>query len=395
MITTHTEQTNYNATRNKNKSNKHNAVAKEVNAQFYKNESHYVTVKERLEESLKTNWDKERCKFAVSNFKSRHPDIVNWNDIDLCESRSAKLSDILIDTTLQRLLNVKHFTDILSNFDQIRVMPIQVYVSKDKPNCFICWDGQHTVVTLYAVAVLALDLNPEDIEIPVVVYKSSLKSEMRSNFIKLNGDSKLPIDAIDEYQQTIFGVRTDNAKYPGWILNEKKQTYLEKADMFATNEKFDNADQPGALSNLSEFLDNSFDLDITEAFCKYFKAVCNSKRPVGSKETWMLYMYFNLCKRQKIALTDEYIQEVADSLNVAFEGEFDSEKLYDAAKLSWQNFYRNKISTDGTIRGISYDKKKDTLTFLIPQIKKYIKSGIVPDTFARYNKWPVAQDDLF
>jgi hypothetical protein len=106
-------------------------------------------------------------------------------------------------------------------------------------------------------------------------------------------------------------------------------------------------------------------------------------------------MYFDLCKRQKIALTDEYIQQVADSLNAAFDGEFDCNKLYDKAKSSWQNFYREHISVYNTLQGISYDKKKDTLTFLIPQIEKYIKGGIVPNTFARYNKWKVPETDLF
>jgi flagellar biosynthesis component FlhA len=33
----------------------------------------------------------------------------------------------------------------------------------------------------------ALNLDPDDVEVPIVIYDSSLKSEMRSNFIKLNG----------------------------------------------------------------------------------------------------------------------------------------------------------------------------------------------------------------
>ena len=395
MITTHTtEQNTYKTTRKKN-TDPHE-IAKKINAQFYRNESHYVTIKESFTESKKTSWDEQRIKLAIDNFISKYTEVSKWSDLRLCRAQKTKLSRILIDTTLQRLLNMRHLTDnILLNFVPIRVQPIQVYVSKDKPDHYICWDGMHTVVALYIIAVLALNLDPDDVEIPIVIYDSSLKSEMRSNFIKLNGDSKLPIDAIDFYQQTIFGVRTDNALFPEWIINEKKQRYLEEANMFATHEKFGNVDQPGALSNLSEFLDTNFDLDITEAFCKYFKAACGSKRHVDSKETWMLYMYFDLCKRQKIALTDEYIQQVADSLNAAFDGEFDCNKLYDKAKLSWQNFYREHISVYNTLQGISYDKKKDTLTFLIPQIEKYIKGGIVPNTFARYNKWKVPETDLF
>ena len=214
MITIHTtEQNTYKTTRKKN-TDPHE-IAKKINAQFYRNESHYVTIKERFTESKKTSWDEQRIKLAIDNFISKYTEVSKWSDLRLCRAQKTKLSRILIDTTLQRLLNMRHLTDnILLNFVPIRVQPIQVYVSKDKPDHYICWDGMHTVVALYIIAVLALNLDPDDVEIPIVIYDSSLKSEMRSNFIKLNGDSKLPIDAIDFYQQTIFGVRTDNALFP-------------------------------------------------------------------------------------------------------------------------------------------------------------------------------------
>jgi hypothetical protein len=359
-----------------------------VNQQFYKSKSQYVSIPQRVKQTIgNSSYHQAVIDDSVDEFKRRNPNIKAWSDLVLCSAQSTTLDKIVIDITLQRMLMIFHATNIMDHFQQLRVMPISVYEDPLAPGQYVCWDGQHTAVVLYLIAkVLKEDLSK--CEIPIVVYKSKLKSEMRQNFMVLNGTGKVPLDQIDKYHQMIFGVRTDGTKIPSWVLAEQKQQALEGAKMFATHTKFSDVAEPGALTRLDELMDPRYDLEITEQFCKYFVAVCKSSRPVQPKECWLMYEFFRQCQIEDIKVDSAYIKGVADSLKLAFGGDFDSLELWNQAKTAYRDYYER---VNGYALGIRYPEVPVGLTFLIAQIGKYF-GGKMPKG---PRHWPVQSSFLF
>ena len=367
--------------------------ADKINRQFYKSKSHYVSLEKRLLDAVSNDkYRKYTILASIEEFQNRNSQIQSWGDFNLCRSEKTTLDKILIDVTLQRMLDINHVCGITDKFQSLRVMPISVYEDPLAPGKYVCWDGQHTAIVLYLIAALVLKLDISKCEVPIVIYQSNLKAEMRQNFIELNGPAKLPLEDIDKYHQMVFGVRTDGSSNPLWVLTEQKQQALENAGIFATNTKFNDTDQPGALSRLKELMDiNNYDLSITQNFCKYFVKVCDSCRPVQPKEVWMLYEYFKLCKTEGIEINDDYITGLANSLKFD-NNDFNSIKLATRAKISYQNWWiANNMSIDNSLRGINYPEYRLGLTFLIKQIAKNFK-GNVP---VGNPLWIVPEQDLF
>jgi hypothetical protein len=367
--------------------------ADSINQQFYKSKSQYVDLASRLTNTIGNDtFRKSLVDSSIEEFTNRNPKLKTWSAFKFCRSEKTTLDKIVIDITLQRMLDLFHATGIMDKFQQIRVMPISVYEDPLAPGKYVCWDGQHTAIVLYLIAVHTLGLDISKCEVPIVIYESSQKSEMRENFMELNGDAKKPLDLIDYFHQMVFGVRTDNSTNPTWTLVEEKQKALESAKMFATHIKFGNGDQPGALSRLDELMDvKNYNLSITQQFCKYFVAVCKSSRPVQPKECWMLYEYFKLCQTEGIEVNDAYIRGVANSLKTAFNGDFNSIALASKAKASYQGWWINTgKSINGTLQGITYPEYRLGITFLIKQIAKNFK-GTVP---TGNPLWPVPAQDL-
>jgi hypothetical protein len=366
--------------------------ADKVNGQFHKSQSHYVNLAQRLRESInEESWKEMTLANSVEVFKQNNPNKKTWEDFTFCQSVSTTLDKIDIDITLQRLLDLIHGCNIIDHFSQVQVMPICVYEDANRPGRYICWDGQHTAIVLYVIATKVLGLDYSKCQVPIVIYASHQKSEMRECFINLNGEWKKPLDNIDKVHQKIFGVRTDGSKNPEWLLINDKQKAIEGSKMFLTHTKFGDTDQPGAYTRLDELLDPQYDLSITQYFAKYFFSVCNSSRPVQPKESWMLYEYFRYCRIAKIEVTDLYIAGVAKSLRKPFNDDFDASALYDQAKLSYQEWFRlNKPNPDGTIWGITYPEQKIGLTYLVKQIAKNF-DGSIPKI---HPLWPVPDEDL-
>jgi len=377
-----------------NSSSNIQTYADKVNQQFYKHQSHYVTLKQRLRDVIANEtYLQSVLDDSVEDFKERNPQYTTWTDITLCSAQKTTLDKIAIDTTLQRLLAFYWAMNILDSFWEIQVEPIRVYKDPACPDKYVCWDGQHTAIVLFIIANMVFGEDISQCEVPIVIYPSSQKDEMRRVFMAANGDGKRALDAIDKYQQMVFGVRTDGSTIPSWVVAEQKQQWLESAKMFATHEKFNDTEKPGAYARMNELMDTkNFKPIITKYFTQYFTAVCRSSRPVQPKESWMLYEYFNLCEiDSNIEVTDKYIRDVAKALRVVGHGDFDSIDLASRARSSWQNHYRRKLSWEGTLRGIQYPEKRLGLTFLIEQIRK---AGVdVPNIFE--SMWPVPVEDLF
>lgn len=368
------------------------SYAETVNKQFYKSKSQYVSLDKRLTETIaNNNYRKSVIGASVDEFIVRNPQFSKWEDFTFCRCEKTTLDKIVIDITLQRMLNIMHACGILDKFQQIRVMPISVYEDPLAPGKFVCWDGQHTAIVLLLIAAYSLKLDLSKCEVPIVVYASSQKAEMRENFMELNGDAKLPLDLIDYFHQMVFGVRTDGSNNALWKLVEEKQQALEQAGIFATHKKFGDTDMPGALSRLDELMDTkNYDVSITQHFCKYFSKICSANRPVQPKEVWMLYEYFRLCQQEGIAVNDAYIAGVATSLQLDH-GDFNAIALADKAKASYQQWWLdNNISIDGSLRGITYPEYRMVMTFFIKQVAKGFK-GNVP---VGNPLWPVPAVDL-
>lgn len=367
--------------------------ASQVNSRFHKSQSQYVDIATRLAEAIKhAGWRAGTVAEAAKEFSIRNKGIQSKKNIKLCSAQKTTMDKIVIDVTLQRELSIQHLVSILTKFKQILVMPICVYEDPMAPGKYVCWDGQHTIVMLYIIYAQILGEDISTVEVPIVIYPSTMKSEMRECFIMLNGDAKQPLDPIDIFYQKIYGVRTDGSTNADWLLNEEKQQALENSDMFATNAKFGDEKQPGALTVLTELVNDEYDLEVTQAFCKYFKQVCDSNRPVRPKESWMMYMYFDMCMSAGIIVNDAYIKSVAKSLQVVDNGDFNSDLLYMSGRESYQRwFLHNKPNPDGTLWGITYPEKRLGMTFLIAQIAK---SGIKVPSYHQA-LWVVPAKDLY
>jgi hypothetical protein len=370
------------------------SYADEVNSQFHKSESHYISIPDRLKETIeKDEWRESLVSDAKELFRRRFHSIKQWADFKLCKTILAPLALIDIDTTLQRMFDIEHAANIIDHFKSIMVMPICVYEDAERPGKYICWDGQHTAIVLYIIACEILGEDIANVEVPIVIYPSTMKSEMRECFINLNGEGKKQLDHIDKVHQKVYGVRTDGSNKPEWVLVEQKFQALEKSGIFLTHAKFGDTDKPGAQARLDEFLNESYSVDITEYFGKYFKSICGSNRTVQPKESWMLYEYFRLCKVSKILIDDVYIKAVANSLKIS-KGDFDSGLLYNKAKTSYQDWFRdNKPTYDGTIWGISYNEHSIGLTFLVAQIAKSMPEGMPVPKYKPH--WDIKTSELF
>lgn len=318
------------------------SYASKANSRYRKQDSHFVTLKERLNEQL-DEFNSWRLDQAVKEFIQNNPQWSKFSNLKLCKALTTSLDKILIDITMQRRLNFRHVMRIISKFLESKVMAIQVYEDPEKPGYYIAWDGQHTAIALYIIASKVFGEKLSNCNIPIVVYDVTKKAEIRENFIGLNGDDKLGLDLIDLYMQMIFGVRIDGSTEPSWVSAEVKQQIFETYDMFVTNDKFGDHEEAGALSRIDEFM--KYSPEVTLWFAKYFSAL-GQERAVEPKEAVMMYWYFSSCESQNIVVTDEYIADLASVNKDLFDADFSPEgpfwgKVY-SCYYSWhKEFYKD------------------------------------------------------
>jgi hypothetical protein len=112
------------------------------------------------------------------------------------------------------------------------------------------------------------------IMIPVTLNKSKNKPDIRVNFIGHNtstkkGGVKEELSNLDLFGQKIFGVRIDLSTDPDWVESEKKQQYLEDADLFLVP-KDERLKKAGAILQPEKIINESS--NIVELFTKFQKA---------------------------------------------------------------------------------------------------------------------------
>lgn len=378
--------------------------ATRVNKEYESSESNFVTLQQRLNEALnKAPHFTVQLSQVVEEFKRRNPQWTKFEDLHLCKGLETSLDKILIDASMQRQPNMRHILNIISNFRETMVMAIQVYQNENGD--YVAWDGQHTAIALYILVTKVFGERLAKAIVPIVVYSTKQKLEIRRNFILLNGDAKEPLDFIDTYKQMVYGVKVDGADDPEWVDTAKKNDYLAASDLFATNNKFGDEDEAGAFTLLADTLMSKSiktrkDPEVTRLFAEYW-ARLNAKRPVEPKEARQLFEYFNLCVEQGIKVDDKYMSEFVMFTKEFFEADFSPNGMFwDKVSTAYTNWYRSKnegsddINDKGEIvvRGFTTEMRTG-IPFLIAQIKKSTK--LKTPQYTPNNGFTVAKDDLW
>ena len=365
------------------------SYAKTWNDQYHNSKSFFVNLKDRLDKTINGhNFMKQKSiRAAINNacalFEKRNPTKKQFKDLDLCESILMPLSDILIDVTMQRMLDLAWVLNIITNFRDVQAQPVQVYkvVNPDaelayyptgSKGLYASWDGQHTAMAFYILCVFIFKQDPKDVMIPVNIYKVSRKAEIREIFVSNNtSDGKKLLDSIDTFMQEVFGVLVDGNTNPAWVESAKKQQHLEAADLFVTHEKFGNVLEPGAISRMQEI--KHYDSEIIRKFCLYAATVMpDSGRPIASQEIEIMCAWFEMAK--ELEYTDEEIVDMALHINLLFDADFhESSDFWTKARTSyenWWNEYYSKVDEEYRPSHMSFSKNwRNGGTFLWHQLK--------------------------
>jgi hypothetical protein len=381
--------------------------AQKINDLYEVAESNFVTLQERLEKAiLKAPFFRSQLEAVVDEFKRRNcspPAVRGWtkfSDINICQSIQVSMNAILIDETMQRELNMRHILSILTKFSESMVMAIQVYRDPNKPDNYIAWDGQHTIIALYIILTKVFGERAASTMVPVVVYSSQQKLEIRRNFILLNGDAKETLDFIDTYKQMVYGVKVDGADYSDWVDTATKNDYLRDAGLFATHAKFGDEDEPGAFTLLadtlmSKTLKTRKHPEVTRMFCQYW-AYLNQSRAVRAKEARQLFEYFNLCFEQKITVDNEYLLKMVAFTKEFFDANFGEDGVFwDKVKDSYTRWYEHanpESYAEFGLKGFTTEMRTG-VPFLIAQMNK--STTLKTPKYAPNNGFTVSAKDLW
>jgi hypothetical protein len=311
------------------------------NARFSNTSSNLVDLVQRLNDTInnlqpqaRRNWQSSLAK-AFKEFKRNHPGLKSIGDrgkFRLCRSLTGKLKDIVIDTTMQREPNLKWILTIISNFRAYQAQPIQVYDTHN--GTYGSWDGQHTALALYLIAVEGLGEKFEDVEVPINIYDIASRGELRSNFINNNttvgkNAGKKPLDIIDIFMQQIYGVEVDHVTEQEWVDAHAKWKHIANAGMFITAEKFNDTEQVGAIGRLNEIADEATSVEVVRQFAVYGAyIVASQQRPLNSKEIPIIVEFLNLVDQQDIKWNDAVITDLAQHLIDLFDANFDAKGPY-------------------------------------------------------------------
>lgn len=371
------------------------SYAQQVNAQYYAQDSNIISLFQRFTETINAmpsgHVVTTMLQQAAKEFMRLYSHVKNWGDMHLAQAIYVPLSDIYIDTTMQRQLDLYWVSKLLAKFKSTKVVPIQVYLDPESKR-YCAWDGQHTAILLWFIATQILKLDPTKVLIPVNVYHSSKKSEMRECFLDLNsGEGKKGLEAIDHWMQHVCAVRIDGSKNPYWVLTEQKQSILEKYDLFVTHEKFYNDHLPGAISRLQEI--NKLDLVAVEWLAEYLSYVVEAQaRPAGEKEMVMMGHYFYRCRVENLPIDSNYIRQLADTTLLLWNSDFSPRgPFWNKVIVAYENWHRVGAwdpSTDPRVK----KEPVHGFPFLVAQLQQSLSGLPVPRNDSNSNFWPAAGD---
>lgn len=348
------------------------------NSRFSMSNSQIQTIRQRWDETYKSLPKSQQdavdtaLSGAIAEFRRRNPKIKGTKDLkkQLAKAWTANMNNVCIDDTMQRQLNIAWVITLLHMFVATKVIPIHVYQPDPDTELYLAWDGMHTLVLLWLICTQIFGENSANFDIPVNVYSSHLKSEMRGCFIDLNSEEgKKMLDLFDKIEQMIYGVRVDASTNPIWMLAEQKQQIIENHGLFLTSKKFGDDDMPGAISRLQEI--NKMSTDSLKWLCDYLVAVGAQHRAVEEKEMVMMAYFFEHCRLANLKLTQSQVYDIANIAKTHWGADFSPSSLFWArvatAYYSWH-------STHGGFRQARCKKEPiHGFPFLAEQVKKDLK----------------------
>jgi hypothetical protein len=329
--------------------------AEQQNAQYNHTGSKLVDLGTRFQTTisglprLKQSGARSMIANACKEFEKKNPHITCFEDLLLAVAGWTYMSHILIDITIQRLLNLPWVADILINFREVQADPIKLYEVVGGGNLtdqyppgtilFASWDAQHTAIVYWIIAVMIFKQDPAKVKVPSILYKIKNRSDIRENFVSGNSDiGKLRLDSIDLYRQMVLGVRLDDSMKPKWIEAELKQQHLEGADLFVTAEKFGDTHMAGAISRMTEI--DKYTSDIINKFCLYTTTI-PVPRPIDSQEIEIMCAWFNLAKEAGIDYTDDEVISLGSHVHQLFGGDFhESSQFWNQVRTAYENWHK-------------------------------------------------------
>jgi len=326
---------------------------------------------------------------AIAEFKRRNPHITSTKTLkaQLAKSYDVAMSKVAIDETMQRQLNIDWVIYLLNQFVATKVIPIQVYQPDPAQDLFLAWDGQHTLVLLWLIVTQIFGEYPEDFEVPVNVYTSHLKAEMRGSFIDLNSEEgKKMLDLFDKMEQMIYAVRVDRGQNPLWVWMEQKQQIIENHGLFLTSKKFGDDNEAGAISRINEVYKT--DLNVLEWLCTYFTEVGCQRRPVEEKEMVMMHYFFDRCRLAKLELTVQQVRDIANVAKIYWKADFSpTSTFWVKSGNAYKNWHDNNVG-NGQPRF-----KKEPMhgyPFLAEVMKKYVSGlkALRSDSSSEFKPYP-------
>ena len=313
--------------------------ATQRNAKFRNSTSHFITLVDRLNDTIaalptaqaKANWASS-LKKAIQAFKKSYPNVKDFNNrklFRLVQATDIPMMDIMIDTTMQREPDLQWIIKIITNFRDYQAQPMQVF---GHGALWGAWDSQHTALAMYLIARDALNLDLTTVMVPANIYDVSSRADLRNLFINMNTTTgknagKKPLDLIDIFEQMVYGVEVDGVTEQDWVDVHTKWTHLDAAGIFVTADKFNNTDEIGALSRLQEVLESS--VEVVRQFAVYAGHIVDvQQRAINSKESPIIIEFLNLCEQQDIVYSDADIVDLADHCISLFGANFDARGPY-------------------------------------------------------------------
>lgn len=321
------------------------------NSRFSMSASQVRTIKQRWDDTYKAlpiiqqRTVDNALSAAIAEFRRRNPQIKGTKDLkkQLAKAWEVPMSSVCIDDTMQRQLNIAWVITLLNLFVSTKVIPIHVYQPDPNVETYLAWDGQHTLVLLWLICTQIFGEAEETFVIPVNVYASHAKAQMRGSFIDLNSEQgKKMLDLFDKLEQMIYGVRIDGSNNPIWLLAEQKQTIVEAHGLFLTSKKFGDDHMPGAISRMQEI--NKMQPESLEWLCDYLVAVGAQHRAVEEKEMVMMSYFFERCRLAKLKLTQAQVYKIAGVAKNHWGADFGpSSRFWARVSTAYHNWHKQYV----------------------------------------------------
>lgn len=389
--------------------------AQSVNEQYCKSDTDYVNLKERWSHTLQQlpiaaqKRITQRLDRALRSIERR----FKHTPMPLPKSLKIPLSEIVIDTTIQRQLDPNWVIDILEKWIPQRTLPLLVGPLEEADDvkllqskymmdtAYAVWEGQHTALVLYWVCI-ALELDPSEFMVPVCVYDYSQKENVRANFIAINTtEGKHPLEHIDIYRQKVFAVKVDNSKNQQWVRLAERQNLLEKYKLFLTAKKFNDVNQPGALTRVEDIMhDKKYSEYTIEKFGVYADEVFKTQaRAINTKEFPIIAQFLQLAENDGIEYTNDEVRGLAQMCIKLFGADFEN-KFWDRANIAFNVAWQDKLSGSSRIAKPKFNKnEKNGGIFFHWQVEKswknYCKAEPVIPAVNIAADWDPRDEDLF